>query len=330
MDTTRILIREVFKKLKNNNEAGDHARGSRRGRSVLVALLLVFVVLLSAGSGLYAGASFFAQQAPGVTLTTTIFTTTTSWTTSTIWSTIWFTVEGILTTVEYTTSTSTVTISASDTYTKLLSHMDGTDGSQIFTDSSLGGHSITARGNVQIDTAQSKLGGASGLFDGSGSCLSIQDSADWAFGSGDFTVDFWVRRNSIGTRQLILGQLAANGADSSVSFVIEFRADNKVAADFAIGGVFLSFASTRTITDTTDWHHIAYVRNGNNFYLCIDGTRDGTYVTSASMTDSASSLSVGRAGDYNGLYFNRWIDELRISKGIARWTSNFTPPSAPY
>ena len=100
----------MFKKLNKNGEAGDYVRSSRRGRSVLVAVLLILVVLLSAGSGLYAGASFFAQQAPNVTITTTIYTTTTSWTTSTIWSTVTSVVYGVWTTVQYTTSTSTVTM----------------------------------------------------------------------------------------------------------------------------------------------------------------------------------------------------------------------------
>jgi hypothetical protein len=74
-----------------------------------ISVLLLFVVLLSMVSGIYAGASFFAQQAP-VTVTTTIYTTTTSWTTSTIWSTVTAVVEGVWTTVQYTTSTSTVTV----------------------------------------------------------------------------------------------------------------------------------------------------------------------------------------------------------------------------
>jgi preprotein translocase subunit SecG len=68
----------VFEELKKISTA------AFRGRSIPVAMLLILVVLLSAGSGLYAGASFFPQQAPNVTITTTIFTTTTSWTTSTI------------------------------------------------------------------------------------------------------------------------------------------------------------------------------------------------------------------------------------------------------
>jgi hypothetical protein len=78
-------------------------------------MLLILVVLVSAGSGVYAGASFFAQQGANVTVTTTIYTTTTSWTASTIWSTVTQTVEGVLTTIEYTTSTSTATVTGGTT-----------------------------------------------------------------------------------------------------------------------------------------------------------------------------------------------------------------------
>jgi hypothetical protein len=102
----------VFKQLKKNsgpNEASS-VLNDRRGRAIPVAVLLILVVLLSMGSGIYASASYFAQQAPNVTVTTTIYTTTTSWTTSTIWSTVTSTVLGVLKTIQYTTSTSTVTV----------------------------------------------------------------------------------------------------------------------------------------------------------------------------------------------------------------------------
>jgi hypothetical protein len=102
----------VVKQLKKNsgsNEASPLLNG-RRGRAIPVALLLIFVVLLSMGSGIYASASYFAQQAANVTVTTTLYTTTTSWTTLTVRSTVTQTVLGVLTTVQYTTSTSTVTV----------------------------------------------------------------------------------------------------------------------------------------------------------------------------------------------------------------------------
>jgi uncharacterized protein (DUF2141 family) len=104
---TIINGKEVFEKLKKSNSASDSVF---RRRSIPIAVLLILVVLLSLGSGLYAGASYFPQQAPNVTITTTIYTTTTSWTTSTIWSTVTSVVQGVWTTVQYTTSTSTVTV----------------------------------------------------------------------------------------------------------------------------------------------------------------------------------------------------------------------------
>ena len=96
--------------MKKNGKADD---SSIKWRSISVAALMILVVLLSAGSGIYAGASFFAQQAPNVTVTMTIYTTTTSWTTSTIWSTVTEVAQGVLTTIQYTTSTSTTTVSGS-------------------------------------------------------------------------------------------------------------------------------------------------------------------------------------------------------------------------
>jgi uncharacterized protein (DUF2141 family)/preprotein translocase subunit SecG len=99
----------VYETLKKNSSSGD---SQVKWRSLSVAALLIIVVLLSAGSGLYAGASFFAQQA-NVTITTTTTIYTTSWTTSTIWSTVTSVVYGVWTTVQYTTSTSTVTVTSS-------------------------------------------------------------------------------------------------------------------------------------------------------------------------------------------------------------------------
>jgi hypothetical protein len=112
----------VFENLKSNSNDPP-----AKWRSISVAALLILVVLLSAGSGIYAGASFFAQQAPNMTVTTTIYTTTTSWMTSTIWSpTITMVVEAVLTTIEYTTSTSTIFVTTSSSTTATTSTRTGT------------------------------------------------------------------------------------------------------------------------------------------------------------------------------------------------------------
>src|SRR3990167_7740340 len=75
--------------------------------------------------------------------------------------------------------------------TSLMLHMDGADASTTFTDET--GKTVTANGNAQIDTAQSKFGGAAALFDGAGDYLTVSGSADWDLGTGDFTIDFWFR-----------------------------------------------------------------------------------------------------------------------------------------
>jgi hypothetical protein len=297
-------------------------------------MLLILVVLLSAGSGLYAGASFFPQQAPNVTTTTTIYTTTTSWTTSTIWSTVTSVVQGVLTTIEYTTSTSTVTVAGStgsDTSTKLLLHMDGTDGSQAFVDGSLQAHTITANGNAQIDTAQSKFGGTSGLFDGTGDWIDTPDSADFTFGSGDFTIDFWFRLGATGILQFIFGQSNSAGAATSCSSYAYISVANKLTAVSYVGSTQYT-ASSGTALRTGVWYHAAIVRSSTTFSVYLDGVRGATTanIGASSVNDSPNKFAVGRVGEYTSNTFNGWIDEFRISNGVARWTSNFTPPTAPY
>jgi hypothetical protein len=214
-----------------------------------------------------------------------------------------------------------------DLYTKSLLHTNGTDGSTTFTDST-GTHTWTAAGNAQIDTAQSRVGGASGLFDGNGDYIWSADSADWAFGSGDFTIDFWAKRTRSGTNEWIFGQ---GGPSLQQYWGMDWYTDNYVYCNFrkADGGM-VQLKSTITISDT-NWHHYAYLRNGNTLRLFIDGVARGTAnVTGQSQIDNPYKFAIGRLGEYNGYYFAGWVDEFRISKGIARWTSNFTPPTNEY
>jgi hypothetical protein len=63
----------------------------------------------------------------------------------------------------------------------------------------------------------------------------------------------------------------------------------------------------------------------------VNGVSSATLnVTGVTANNSVNKLAIGRLGEYNGFYYNGWIDELRFSKGVARWTSNFTPPTSPY
>jgi len=197
---------------------------------------------------------------------------------------------------------------------------------------SLVAHTVVANGNAQIDTAQSKLGGASGLFDGSGDYLSTPDSADWAFGGGDFTIDFWVRFNAlpaVGQEHAIISQLA-NGNNL---WWIEVRNSGGTYYwnffQYEAGTETIAFKRSTTLSTNT-WYHVAVVRSGNSWYWFQDGTQLGTTATiSAAVANFAGSLYVGQVGN-GAWYLNGWLDEVRVSKGAARWAGDFTPPASAY
>lgn len=220
-----------------------------------------------------------------------------------------------------------VTNDTYDAYTKTASHFDGADAATAYTDPVAGAYTFV--GNAQLDTAQTKFGSASLLLDGTGDYLTLADSANWAMGSGDFTVDCWIKKNADGVTGYIWGRGSAAGIEvfalrtnSGNTLTFYFRNDVPAGQEMT---------TTSTITGTA-WHHIASIRNGNTVKVYIDGIADATTldVTGKTMITDDTTFSVGRFGAYDGLYFNGWNDELRISKGIARWTANFTPPVSPY
>ena len=176
-------------------------------------------------------------------------------------------------------------------------------------------------GQVQIDTTQSKFGTSSALFDGAGDYLSVGDSADWDFGTGDFSVDCWIKLNSTtATQAICAGSSASNG------WILGIYNGNIYA--------YYDFTHVRNWAYSwdTNWHHLAYVRSGNNFNVYVDGQAIGSAwdVTGKSFDCPAGGLlSIGQDGT-GANYFNGWLDELRISKGIARWSANFTPPQEQY
>jgi hypothetical protein len=214
------------------------------------------------------------------------------------------------------------------TETKVLHHFIGADASTTFTDES--GKVWTARNHAQIDTAQYKFGSSCALFDGTDDYIDTPDHTDFTLGNGDFTFDCWTRRNATGSRNHIGGQCDyATYASGAWSW--EIQANNTVLFQFNQSASAVSVLSTRTITDTTTWHHLAIVRNGNSIKQYIDGLLDGVgSVTGLTANDVATAVSIGRPGIYNGFYWNGWIAEFRYIKGLARWTSNFVPMNVPY
>src|SRR5258706_12404694 len=161
-----------------------------------------------------------------------------------------------------------------DSNTFALLHMDGVDASTSFIDAT--GKTWTTAGNAQIDTAQSKFGGASGLFDGAGDYVDTADSEDFNVGSSDFTVDFWFRKNANATVQAAFGQANSAAAGTSMSMLLYTdQGGNYPYGAVYVGSTAYAITSSSAITDTI-WHHYAFVRNGNTITLYIDGVSKGT------------------------------------------------------
>ena len=198
----------------------------------------------------------------------------------------------------------------------LLLPMDGTNGSTTFTDSSLNGLTVTAVGNTQISTTQSKYGGASGYFDGSGDYLDISGTGiATAFGTGDFTIEFWYYPLSVSVQQNLVDKIgsASNAIYMSSAGVLKYY----LAGD-RITGATLS---------ANNWYHIALVRYSGVTKLYINGVQSGaSYTDTNNYALNTGSPRIGAAFN-NTVSVNGYIDDFRISL-FARYTSTFTPPTA--
>jgi hypothetical protein len=172
-------------------------------------------------------------------------------------------------------------------------------------------------GNAQISTTQSKFGGSSMSFDGTGDWLLIPHSVDQMLGTGAFTIEMWVYRNSSGTYGLV------GKGTGTTGWLVSLNSSNQVV--FTYGSSTIT--STGTVSATT-WTYIAVVREGtgtNQTKIYINGTNDGTGTVSTDFNQT-NGMYVG-ADRTGGSAFNGYIDDLRITKGQAR-TVTTTPTSA--
>ena len=217
-----------------------------------------------------------------------------------------------------------------DDATKLLLHLDGTNGSAFWPDASASPKLVTPNGGVRVDTAQSRFGGGSGLFDGLDGYLSAPASADWNFGSGDFTIDAWVRFDglpALGAFQTLVAQ--ADGANHA-SFSLNNAAGQLqwwLSCSNAPATVFDMAFNTTVVTDA--WYHVAMVRQSNTWSCYQDGLRVGQEADDLdSFPELGLPLLIGSS--WNDGFLDGSLDEVRISKGLARWTAEFIPPALPY
>lgn len=211
--------------------------------------------------------------------------------------------------------------------TVLLMHMNGANNSTTFTD--VRGKTVTAFDNAKISTAQSKFGGSSAYFDGASDYISIPDSADFDFGSGPFTVEMWIYPTSTSSQRLFMGQSDSGGSNYS-PFRLEIVSGNYNFLISQTGSAWAGGTGTLTAPATANtWTHIALVRLDTTVTLYVDGAAKGSRTISGAIFNSASPMLIG-AGNAGGFAFAGYIDELRVTKGAARYTRDFAPPKLPF
>jgi hypothetical protein len=217
------------------------------------------------------------------------------------------------------------TESGNDSYTKLLLH---------FNDMSLmnvakgGTPCVATPYSATLNPTTKKFGTASLSFGGGGaSYMIVKNSTDFDFGVGNFTVDWWEYRTGATDGAAVFRRQNDNNVQG---FLLGHTASNRNQCYMSSDGTNWNIANVDVGPVTLNvWNHFAVVRNGNTFYHFKNGVQTATWSSSLALLAAPASHTMC-IGHWNGVGFQGLLDEIRISKGIARWTANFAPPSRPY
>ena len=185
---------------------------------------------------------------------------------------------------------------------------------------------ITKGGDVSISITTFKYGDSALAFNGSASYFSSPLNAGFDFGSGDFTVECWVNLNTLTVEQTFVSYTAGTTA-TAISFALD-RLDTGVFRVYVCAGSIAYFATVSPAISTGTWYHVAGVRSGGQLRCYVNGV--GGTAVSANVNVNTAAGRILRVGSLHTStrFTNGFIDDLRITKGIARYTKNFLPPPA--
>jgi hypothetical protein len=192
-----------------------------------------------------------------------------------------------------------------------------------------GKNNLETVADAQIDTSVKKYGTGSMEFDGTGDYLLLRNSPELSFGAGAYTVEFWLNTTATGG-WLIYKVVSDTGFRLAISGNGDGVTDlGKINLNEQVSNVSNNITSTSTINDG-NWHHIAIVREaGSGTRIYIDGTSEAQQPAVYSF-DNTGNMFVGVRESLGGVALNGYIDDLRITKGVARYTTTFTPPTAAF
>lgn len=184
-------------------------------------------------------------------------------------------------------------------------------------------YNATVAGNTQISTAVSKYGGSSAYFDGSGDYLSAT-STELAIGTADFTVEFWMYATNVTGFRRIFTNNTGNFDVNTLCIRID-SATSKLA--LYVGDGSISTPATISAIQVNTWYHVAVTRSGSTINLYLDGVfQSGFSATGIDL--NKTTFVVGGHNSTTTEFFLGYMDDLRVYKGVAKYTSNFTVPAS--
>jgi hypothetical protein len=182
-------------------------------------------------------------------------------------------------------------------------------------------NNVDTVGNAQIDTSTKKYGTGSIEFDGSGDYLKLGPDTDLEIGTGDFTIEGWIYTNTTDYKGVF--QFANSHLPGSIIGPALFWQPST-----NLWRVYSSADSYHDVTETINvntWYHFALVRDSGVYELFVNGVSKMSFTNAHNI--NYSHLVIG--GNYSASYLmDGHIDDFRVTKGVARYTSTFTPPSA--
>lgn len=211
-----------------------------------------------------------------------------------------------------------------DSFAKLLLHFDGADGATTTVDSAAGAaslHPMTMAGGVTLYAATKMFGSASLVFPlvgASGQEVRTPSAADLT-PAGDYTWEFWVNLFSYSTYWAL-------GKGLFGPYLFYFDGTNW-RFDSSSNGAAWNISSNNLIGAPPGagiWHHVAVCRSGNTYYPFVNGVMGATFASALAPFSNATALTIGESNIADNTLIG-WLDEIRFSNGIARYTSNFTP-----
>jgi hypothetical protein len=205
-------------------------------------------------------------------------------------------------------------------YTTLLLKMDGS-----FVDTSYySPKTVTANGNAAVSAVRTRYGSASGYFDGTGDYLTVTTGSEFDFGTGDFTIECWIFPTVIGTQiKFILGKSAS--WSSNIDFALRINIDGKVL--FIGGDAAAIGVQSDAAVSINAWYNVAVCRRAGVTTLFINGIAQSTPSSVvATIPNDATTLYIGSYATAGSEMYYGYLDDLRITKGVARYVGNFTPP----